>query len=71
VGLLHALTEALFHLNLNIVSAHITTFGEKAVDVFYVTDLTGAKIINPTRITQTERALLDVLAPAPTQRAVV
>jgi [protein-PII] uridylyltransferase len=71
VGLLHALTEALFHLNLNIVSAHITTFGEKAVDVFYVTDLTGAKIISPTRITQTERALLDVLAPAPTQRAVV
>ena len=36
-------------LNLNIASAHITTFGEKAVDVFYVTDLTGAKIISATR----------------------
>jgi len=63
VGLLHALTEALFHLNLNIVSAHITTFGEKAVDVFYVTDLTGAKIENPTRIALIEKQLLSVLKP--------
>ena len=44
IGLLYDLTEALFRLNLNIASAHITTFGERAVDVFYVTDLTGAKI---------------------------
>jgi [protein-PII] uridylyltransferase len=43
-GLLFDLTEALFRLSLNIVSAHIATFGERAVDVFYVTDLTGAKI---------------------------
>jgi [protein-PII] uridylyltransferase len=45
-GLLFDLTEALFRLNLNIVSAHVTTFGERAVDVFYVTDLTGAKIMS-------------------------
>ena len=63
VGLLHALTEALFHLNLNIGSAHITTFGEKAVDVFYVTDLTGSKIENPTRIAQIEKQLLSVFKP--------
>ena len=63
VGLLHALTEALFHLNLNIASAHITTFGEKAIDVFYVTDLTGAKIENPTRHAQIEKRLMQVLAP--------
>ena len=50
VGLLHALTDGLFRLNLNIGSAHITTFGEKAVDVFYVTDLTGAKIENTDRM---------------------
>ncbi len=49
MGLLHDLTEALFRLNLNIASAHITTFGERAVDVFYVTDLTGSKIVNTTR----------------------
>ncbi len=44
-GLLYDLTAALSKLNLNIGSAHIVTFGEKAVDSFYVTDLTGAKII--------------------------
>jgi [protein-PII] uridylyltransferase len=63
VGLLHGLTEALFHLNLNIASAHITTFGEKAIDVFYVTDLTGAKIENPARHAQIEKRLMQVLAP--------
>ncbi len=63
LGLLHELTEALFHLNLNIGSAHITTFGEKAVDVFYVTDLTGAKIISESRQKQIEARLIDVLSP--------
>ena len=38
-GLLYDLTSAISDLNLDIASAHITTFGEKAVDVFYVTDL--------------------------------
>jgi [protein-PII] uridylyltransferase len=61
LGLLHMLTEALFHLNLNVASAHITTFGEKAVDVFYVTDLTGAKIESPQRHSQIENALMPVL----------
>jgi [protein-PII] uridylyltransferase len=63
LGLLYDLTEALYHLNLNIASAHITTFGEKAIDVFYVTDLTGAKIENPSRHRQIETALLAALAP--------
>ncbi len=63
VGLLHQLTDALFQLNLNIASAHITTFGEKAVDVFYVTDLTGAKIETESRIKRIEASLLAVLAP--------
>ncbi len=65
VGLLHGLTEALFHLSLNIASAHVTTFGEKAVDVFYVTDLTGAKIESETRQAQIEARLMQVLAPQP------
>jgi [protein-PII] uridylyltransferase len=63
IGLLYDLTEALYHLNLNIASAHITTFGEKAIDVFYVTDLTGAKIENQSRHKQIESALLAVLSP--------
>ncbi|WP_026607505.1 [protein-PII] uridylyltransferase [Methylocapsa acidiphila] len=46
-GLLFDLTTTLSRLNLNIASAHIATFGEKAADVFYVTDLSGAKITSP------------------------
>ena len=64
IGLLYDLTEALYKLNLNIASAHVTTFGEKAVDVFYVTDLTGAKIENATRHKQIENALGNILKPA-------
>jgi [protein-PII] uridylyltransferase len=63
-GLLFDLTEALFHLNLNIVSAHITTFGERAVDVFYVTDLTGAKITADARFKTISAELTKLLASA-------
>ena len=63
IGLLYNLTDALYHLSLNIASAHITTFGEKAIDVFYVTDLTGGKIVNPARHLQIERELMKVLGP--------
>ncbi|MTI18507.1 [protein-PII] uridylyltransferase [Rhodobacteraceae bacterium RKSG542] len=45
-GLLYDLTKAISALNLNIASAHVVTFGERAVDVFYVTDLMGDKISN-------------------------
>ncbi|HXY57306.1 MAG TPA: [protein-PII] uridylyltransferase, partial [Methylocystis sp.] len=61
VGLLYELTNALSKLNLNIASAHVTTFGERAVDTFYVTDLTGQKVVAPSRQTMIERKLLEVL----------
>jgi len=48
-GLLYEVTTALSDLNLDITSAHITTFGERAVDAFYVTDLTNKKIESPER----------------------
>ena len=59
-GLLFDLTNAISKLSLNIASAHVTTFGERAVDAFYVTDLTGAKIISPQRQVTIKRQLLDV-----------
>jgi [protein-PII] uridylyltransferase len=59
-GLLYDLTTALGRLNLNIASAHIATFGEKAVDVFYVTDLTGTKVNHPGRQAAVRRTLLEV-----------
>jgi [protein-PII] uridylyltransferase len=61
-GLLYDLTTAISDLSLNIASAHIATFGERAVDVFYVTDLTGAKITAPGRQTAIRTRLLAVLA---------
>jgi [protein-PII] uridylyltransferase len=60
-GLLYELTTAIGKLNLNIASAHIATFGEKAVDVFYVVDLTGAKIVSPQKHVAIRRVLTDVL----------
>jgi len=57
-GLLRDLTASLSSLNLNIGSAHIVTFGEKAVDSFYVTDLTGQKINTPARQAAIKRRLL-------------
>ena len=59
-GLLFDLTAALSKLNLNIGSAHIATFGEKAVDAFYVTDLTSQKIASTTRQDTIRRRLLEV-----------
>ncbi|MEJ2433741.1 MAG: NAD-binding protein, partial [Pseudolabrys sp.] len=57
-GLLYDLTATLSKLNLNIASAHVATFGERVVDVFYVTDLMGAQITSPTRQAAIKRALI-------------
>jgi [protein-PII] uridylyltransferase len=59
-GLLYDLTTAISSLNLNIASAHVSTFGEKAMDVFYVTDLTGAKITSASRQNAIRAKLLAV-----------
>jgi [protein-PII] uridylyltransferase len=56
------LTSALSDLSLDIASAHITTFGEKAVDVFYVTDLVGKQIVNEARQKAIGARLQEVLA---------
>ena len=62
LGLLHDLTKSLSDQKLDINSAHITTFGERAVDVFYVTDLIGKKISSKTRQESVRKALLAVLS---------
>ena len=63
-GLLFDLTTALSGLDLNIGSAHIATFGEKAADVFYVTDLNGGKITQSDRHDAIRRAILKIFEPA-------
>jgi len=59
-GLLFDLTKVLFELNINVGSAHIATFGERAVDVFYVKDLTGLKITSEPRHAKIKQRLLSV-----------
>jgi [protein-PII] uridylyltransferase len=61
-GLLYEMTATISKLNLNIASAHVATFGERAVDVFYVTDLLGAQITSPTRQAAIKRALVALFA---------
>jgi len=63
-GLLYQLTRAISALNLNIASAHIATFGERAVDVFYVTDLKKKKITDAKRRVDIEAQLMTAIEPA-------
>ena len=43
-GFLHDVTARITGLGLQIVSAHVSTYGERVVDVFYVRDVFGLKI---------------------------
>ena len=61
-ALLNRLTRAMFEASLIINSAHITQYGERAVDTFYVTDLLGDKIVRQERLDKVERALLQAIA---------
>jgi len=40
-------------------SAHVATYGERAVDTFYVTDLLGGKIESKTRLQTLTRRLVE------------
>ncbi len=44
IGLIHDLTNTLYKNNISIFTAIIATYGEQAVDTFYVKDLFGLKI---------------------------
>lgn len=61
-ALLNRLTRAMFERSLIINSAHITQYGEKAEDTFYVTDLLGDKIYSEDRLQRVEEALLAAIA---------
>ena len=61
-ALLNRLTRAMFEASLIINSAHITQYGERAVDTFYVTDLIGDKISSESRMDRVRTALLEAIA---------
>ena len=58
-ALLNRLARALFEARLIVHSAHIATYGERAVDTFYVTDLLGEKITSESRIRTIEKRLVE------------
>lgn len=57
-GLLHDLTRALFVSGLTIHSAQIATYGERAVDVFYVKDSYGHKVRSAQKLKSIEGNLM-------------
>ena len=58
-ALLNRLARALFEAKLVVNSAHIATYGERATDTFYVTDLLGEKVTSSSRLKDVEKALLE------------
>lgn len=58
-ALLNNLAYALFQSKTLVHSAHIATYGERAVDTFYLTDLLGGKITSKQRLATLERKLLN------------
>ncbi len=63
-GLLHDVTSAISAQGLQIASAHVTTYGVRAVDVFYVKDVFGMKVENERKLNQLRNALLEALSPS-------
>ena len=61
-GLLHDVTAAISDQGLQIASAHVTTYGVRAVDVFYVKDVFGLKVENERKLAPLREALLKALA---------
>jgi [protein-PII] uridylyltransferase len=61
-GLLHDVTAAISEQGLQIASAHVTTYGVRAVDVFYVKDVFGLKVDNERKLAALRSSLLAALA---------
>ena len=62
LGLLYDMLGALEACGLQVLTAHIATYGVRAVDVFYVKDSFGHKIIHRDKQAQLQRTLLAAIA---------
>ncbi|NOZ66186.1 MAG: [protein-PII] uridylyltransferase [Alphaproteobacteria bacterium] len=60
-GFLYMLSQALVDLKLSIGSAHIATFGERAVTVFFICDLFGHKVHNENKLKKIREKLMEAL----------
>jgi [protein-PII] uridylyltransferase len=60
-GLLYNVARAIFEAALSISSAIVATYGERAVDVFYVRDSFGHKVTHPERLASIRERLTKAL----------
>ncbi len=71
-GLLYDITQAFFEAGLSISTSMVATYGERAIDVFYVRDGFGHKIVTyRARLEAVEQRLMAALSPAPLEAAYV
>ncbi|MEM8770457.1 MAG: [protein-PII] uridylyltransferase [Pseudomonadota bacterium] len=61
-GLLYELARALGDMDVQIASAHVATYGERAVDAFYLQDEKGRKITDRRVLNRIEKRLLAILS---------
>ncbi len=64
LGLLYTIARTLTLEGLMISTAHVSTYGEKAIDVFYIKDMIGTKITQQERLENLRQQLLDTLGEA-------
>ena len=63
LGFVHDVAWALFDLSLNLGRARIATYGERAVDVFYVRDMFGLKVEDRGKQERIRRRLTEAIQP--------
>ena len=64
IGLLYDISKTLFDLNLDLQVAKVSTHLDQVVDVFYVTDINGEKVTEPTRLYTLRQSLLRAIESA-------
>jgi [protein-PII] uridylyltransferase len=62
-GLLYAISRTIFELDLSVQLAKIGTYLDQVVDVFYVTDISGSKVSDETRLAAIRSALIAAIDP--------
>jgi [protein-PII] uridylyltransferase len=61
IGLLYTIARTLFQSQLSVSVAKIGTYLDQVVDVFYVADERGRKIVDEARLSEVRRRLLDAI----------
>ena len=64
--LLYDVTRKIAQLGLQINSASVSTYGDRAVDVFYVKDVFGLRVEHDGKIIQIKSALMEAIEPTTT-----